>query len=228
MVEPRRSLSHDVTALLSRMRCPGSHVFESRQLRENCPSPPVGSAAAISISYDAGMPDKAKTMSDSALVDASPEAVMAWWFHSDRWEEFRDRLERPGARDVSVSGSRHGDIAVLKTAYRNRRDKNVHQRQERRLTPEGMAPPSGDRFVAQSTDILIKETQSGREITRTCAGRIEFIPQSDGSTQVVSVHRHVLTGGTWAERLGTRRGDGALQSRQFAELIDDCHAAVSS
>jgi hypothetical protein len=174
------------------------------------------------------MPNKAKTTSDSARVDASPEAVMVWWFHPDRWEEFRDRLERSGARDVSVSGSKDGDIVVLNTAYRNRLGKSVHQRQERRLTPEGKAFPSGDRFVAESTDILIKETQSGREITRTCAGRIEFIPQSDGSTQVVSVHRHALTGGTWAERLDNRRGGGALQSRQFAELIDGCRAAVSS
>jgi hypothetical protein len=166
-------------------------------------------------------------MSDSALVDASPQAVMAWWFHPDRREEFRDRLERSGARDVSVSGSGHGDIAVMNAVYQNRRGKSVRQRQERRLTPEGIAPASGDRFVAESTDIMVKETQSGREITRTCAGRIEFIPQSDGSTQVVSIHRHVLTGGTWAERLGNRRGDGALQSRQFAELIDGCRAAVA-
>jgi hypothetical protein len=187
---------------------------------------------AVAISYDAWMPDKCpdkeKTMSDSALVDASPEAVMAWWFHPDRSEEFRDRLERSGARDVSVSESIHGDIAVLNVDYRNRRGKSVHQRKERRLTPEGMAPRNGDRFVAESTDILIKETQRGREITRTCAGRIEFIPQSDGSTKVVSIHRHVLSGGTWGERLGNQRGDADLQSRQFAELIDGCRAAVSS
>jgi hypothetical protein len=167
-------------------------------------------------------------MSDSGRVDASPKAVMAWWFHPDRREEFRDRLERSGARDVSVSGSRDGDTAVLETAYRNRQGKRVRQRQERRLTPEGLAPPSGDSFVAESTEITIKETQSGREITRTCVGRLEFIPQSDGSTQVVSVHRHALTGGRWAERLGNRRGDGTVQSRQFAELIDGGRAAVSS
>ena len=143
---------------------------------------------------------------------------MAWWFHPDRWEEFRDRLERSGARDLFVSGSRDGDTAVLEVAYTNRQGRSVHQRQERHLTPDGMAPPSGDRFIAESTDIMTKETQSGREITRTCAGRIEFIPQFDGSTQVVSVHRHALTGGTWAERLGNRRGDGALQSRQFAGI----------
>ncbi len=182
----------------------------------------------LSNPYDAGMPDKAKTMSDSARVEASPEAIMAWWFHPDRSQEFRDRLERSGASDVSVSDTRYGDIAVLNAAYRNRRGKSVHQRKERRLTPEAMAPLSGDRFVAESTDILVKETQSGRQITRTCAGRIEFIPQSDGSTQVVSVHQHALTGGTWAERLGNRRGDAALQSRQFAELIDGCRAAMSS
>ncbi len=75
---------------------------------------------------------------------------------------------------------------------------------------------------------MTKETQNGREITRTCSGRIEFIPQSDGSTQVVSVHRHALTGGTWTERLINRRGDGALQSRQFEELIDGCRSEMSS
>jgi hypothetical protein len=129
---------------------------------------------------------------------------------------------------VSVSGSRDGDTAVLEAEYSNRQGRRVHQRQERRLTPEGMAPLSGDRFVSESKDIMIKETQSGRELTLTCAGRIEFIPQTDGSTQVVSVHRHALTGGTWAERFGNRRGDGALQNRQFAELIDGCRAAVTS
>jgi hypothetical protein len=173
------------------------------------------------------MPAEARIMSDSGRIDASPEAVMAWWFHPDRREEFRERLERSGARDVSVASSREGDTAVLEVAYRNRRGRSVHQRLERLLTPEGMAFPNGDRFVAESREILTKESQSGREITRTCGARIEFVPQSDGSTQVVSLHRHSLKGGTWAERLGNRRGDAAVQSRQFAELIDGCRAGVS-
>jgi len=119
-------------------------------------------------------------------------------------------------------------ITVLTTTYVNRRGNRVHHRQERSLTSDGTAPPSGDRFVSESTEVMTKETQSGHEITRTCDGRTEFIPKSDGSTEVVSVHRHALAGGTWAERLGNRKGDRALQGRQFAELIEGCRAAMTS
>ena len=148
---------------------------------------------------------------------------MAWWFHPGRSQEFRGRIERSGARDVSVTASFENGITVLTTSFVNRLGNRVHQRQERSLTSDGTAPPSGDRFIAASIEVMTKETQSGHEITRTCEGRTEFIPRPDGSTEVVSAHRHVLAGGTWAERLGNRRGI----ERFRAALIEGCRAAMT-
>jgi hypothetical protein len=174
-----------------------------------------------------GMPVNPRPIMDSAVVNADAQAVMAWWFHPDRWDDFRNRLERTGAREVSVTGSMEDDVTVVTISFVNPRGRRVHQRRERRLTSDGTAPRKGDRFVVETDEVMTKETQSGRGITRTCEGRTEFIPNADGSTEVVSVHRHALAGGTWAERLGNRRGDRTLQGRHFAELIESCRAATS-
>jgi hypothetical protein len=173
------------------------------------------------------MPGKTRTILNSGSVAAAPATVMAWWFHPDRSEDLRDRLNRVGARDVSVDVSQEGDIRVVTTSYVNNRGNKVHSRRERPLTSEGTAPPSGDRFISESIEVLTMETRSGHKLTRTCNGRMAFIPQPDGSTEVVSIHRHALVGGTWAERLGAQKGDGKLQTRQFAEVIESCRAATS-
>ncbi len=168
-----------------------------------------------------------KTIRNTGVVNASPQAVMVWWFHPDRRQEFRDRIERSGGRDVSVVASMEGDLTVTTTTFVNKGGHQVRERQERRLTSEGTAPPNGSRFIAESTEVMTREGPGGHEATRTCQGRMEFVPRPDGSTEVISLHKHVVTGGTFGGRLRYRRVDPAVQSRQFAEMIELCRAALT-
>jgi hypothetical protein len=59
-----------------------------------------------------------------------------------------------------------------------------------------------------------------------CEGRLEFVSQPGGSTEVCIEHDHMLTGGNWGTRRSIRVSDPTNEDRLFREMITRCQAAL--
>jgi hypothetical protein len=151
---------------------------------------------------------------------------MSWWFDPARSNDFQDRIEKTGATDFSLTVSTAHGIRVRTMMWKDRRGWVHHHQSELRLDPGGLAPRSGDRFIAPASETVSFLSPRGTKIGFSCTGRIEFVPQADGSTQAVIVHTHTTAGGSWFQRRYIRRSD---QTRQLdEEWIARCRAAVES
>jgi hypothetical protein len=64
----------------------------------------------------------------------------------------------------------------------------------------------------------------GQRMTLRCEGRLEFISQPGGSTEVNVEHDHTLTGGNWATRRAIWLSDLTNEDRLFKEMIARCQA----
>jgi hypothetical protein len=167
------------------------------------------------------------SLETAATVGASPERVMAWWFSSDRKNDFRDRIERTGAKDFSLTESTQEGVRVRDATWKDRRGWVHHHRTEWHLDPDGKAPRRGDRFIAPGNDAVSFQHPRGRKIVLTCTARIEFVPQTNESTEIVVVHSHNTAGGTWIQQRAIRKSDLKNCTRQFDDAIARCRAAVS-
>ena len=163
-----------------------------------------------------------------ATVNASPERVMRWWFSPERQNDFRDRIEKTGATDFSLSASSTDGIRVRTSTWKDRRGWVHHHRTEWHLDPDGMAPHRGDRFIAPGSDTVSFEHPRGRKIGFPCTARIEFVPDTNGSTEIAVIHSHETTGGTWIQQRAIRSWDLKKgTTRQFDESIARCRAAMT-
>jgi hypothetical protein len=118
----------------------------------------------------------------AGMVNASAERVMAWWFHPDRRAEFQDHIEKAGGRDVSVTQSMSDGVRIRIVNFKDRRGWVQRHQVETRLAPDGIPARDGDRFVAPGGDVVSYSPPSGGEITITCIGQVEFIPQVSAVT----------------------------------------------
>lgn len=166
------------------------------------------------------------TYQTAGIVNASPERIMAWWYHPDRRAEFQDRLETAGHLDVSVTESMSDGVRVWIVCFKDRRGWVQHHQIETHLTPDGTATRDGDRFIAPSGDVVNYDTPDGQTLTTTCTGQIEFIPQASGESEISVVHHHKLVGGSWLRRWSMRRSEPRNSDRVFQESIIRCQAAV--
>ena len=152
---------------------------------------------------------------------------MSWWFHPDRGDDLRKRLEESGNTDVSVTESTTTDgVRVRAARWKGSKGWDHHQRTETTLDPSGMAARSDHIYVAEASDVVSYESPSGQKLTTTCSGRVEFIPLASGQTTIRVVHHHVLVGGSWVERRSHRRAEQLYTERVFRERIARCQAAV--
>jgi hypothetical protein len=152
---------------------------------------------------------------------------MAWWYHPDRREDFRKRIEGTGARDFSLTESTTDGMRVRTAQWKDRRGGEQRHYIETRLGPTGMAARSGDRFIAPGRDVVTYQPPWRRSVTVSCNGRIEFIPRSSGETEIRAFHDHTMTGGLWLQHWCFRKCSPKAQERQFVEQIDRCRAATS-
>jgi hypothetical protein len=130
----------------------------------------------------------------SQLTEVNPEDVMAWWLHTDLSDEWRARLEGRGAFNFSTSSDTTMDGPRTRTTqYIDRKGWVHYVHNEKQLNPDGKATRSGDRFFISLTDV--HRLQFGKKkLTLTSNGRIEFVPQAKGNTEVRMVLNLILEG----------------------------------
>lgn len=160
----------------------------------------------------------------SGIVNAGPERVMSWWFDPARGNDFRDRIEKTGATDFSLTASTTDGVRVRTMTWKDRRGWVHHHQTEWHLDPSGLAPRSGDRFIVPASETVSFQFPHGTKIGFSCTARMEFVPQADGSTQVVVIHSHAAAGGSWFQQRFIRRSDRTRQSDE--KTIARCRAAV--
>ena len=151
---------------------------------------------------------------------------MSWWFDPARRNDFRDRIEKTGATEFSLMESTTDDVRVRTITWKDRRGWAHQHQSELRLDPSGLAPRSGDRFIASGHETVSFQHPRGTKLGWSCIARIEFVPQAGGSTHVVVIHSHTTAGGSWFQRRLVRKFDGTRQSDE--EHIVQCRAAVES
>jgi hypothetical protein len=162
----------------------------------------------------------------SGIVDATPEAIMIWWFHRDRADDVLKFAEKIGATETSSTQEMEGEVRIRTYQWKNRRGWTFRHKTEAQLTPEGLAARRDDRFVADLGDVMTYRTPRGTEMTQACAGRIEFLPLADGSTKVKAVHNHTLDGGKWLWRVGTENRERSNTLALFRDYIARCQKSV--
>jgi hypothetical protein len=161
----------------------------------------------------------------SATVNASPESVMAWYFHPDRKDDLRNYFEKTG-RDLTLTESINDGMRVRDLKW-NHRGWEHHQHIETRLFQTGLPERTGDRFVVPGTDVTRHQSPVGQEITVSCNARVEFIPVPSGGTEIRAIHDHTMTGGMWLQQLSLRRSSRKYTERFDTHWIDQCRAATT-
>jgi hypothetical protein len=73
---------------------------------------------------------------------------MAWFFHPDRFDEFKKHIERLATGEYSVNQSTDDGVSVRVASWKNKRGWDYHHHIETKLAVDGMAAREGDRFVA--------------------------------------------------------------------------------
>lgn len=162
----------------------------------------------------------------SGIVNASPERVMSWWFDPARRNDVRGRIEKTGATDLSLTVSTTDGVRVRTMTWKDRRGWVHHHQSEWHLDHGGLAPRSGDQFIVLASETVSFQHPRGTKIGFSCTGRILFVPQVGGSTQVAVVHSHTTDGGNWFQRRYIRRSDQTSQLDE--DWIALCRAAVES
>jgi hypothetical protein len=165
---------------------------------------------------------RAKTWSIrlAEVVDAAPERVMAWWFDPDRKDDLERRIVGRGATDFALSESIADGRNIRTITFRNARGWDHRHRVERDETPQR----NGGRFIVSIGDVNEMLLPRGQRMTLRCEGRLEFISQPGGSTEVNVEHDHTLTGGNWATRRAIWLSDPTNEDRLFKEMIARCQA----
>jgi hypothetical protein len=158
----------------------------------------------------------------SGIVNANPEAVMAWWFHPDRAEDFLRSAKKIGAIDAALAESIEDEVRVRTYLWKDRRGWTYRHRMETHLAEDGLAVRTGDHFIAPRGDVESYKSPTGAEMTKTCVGRIAFTPLAEGGTKVWVLHNHSLVGGAWLWRIKMERDDRSNTEAAFRDQIDRC------
>jgi hypothetical protein len=166
----------------------------------------------------------------AATIHASPEAVMAWWFHPDRKDDLQTSMDNVGAHDFLFANSDTDGVRVRTAEWTDRRGWKHHHQIEAHLAPNGVAERQNDRFVAPISDVVTYRRPGGDNDTRTmaCNGRIEFISLAGGDTEVRAFHSHTLTGWPWLQRSSRRKAFRKNTESLFVDSVDRCRAATTS
>jgi hypothetical protein len=162
------------------------------------------------------------------IVHFPPKRVMKWWFHPDRVDDDEIMVEASGASDASVVVSTQDDVRVRTASFISRRRWRQDSRTETHLDLNGLAPRSGDRFVASSASNIEMQSPSGRTMRFQCVAELEFIPTDTEATEVVVTHRHVLLGGNWLSRQQIWKADLESKPREFRDRIRICEAELQA
>jgi hypothetical protein len=164
----------------------------------------------------------------SGIVNTSPEAVMAWWFHPDRAKDFLAFAEKIGAIDAAFSELIEDGVRVRTYLWKDRRGWSYRHRHETHLSQDGMAPRIDDHFIATGSGVVGYKSPTGAETTMTCFERTAFSPLAAGGTKVRAVHEHSLAGGAWLRRIKMERPDRANTQAAFRDWIDRCSKTEGS
>jgi hypothetical protein len=159
-------------------------------------------------------------------VNASPDAVMEWWYDPERLEERRTRLEETGS-NVSLEVEDVDGIRVTTSHLKDRRGWRQSHRVESHLGPNGRPAQQGDRYIARSRDVARYKPPLGKGVAVSCEGQIEFIPQATGGTEIVVTHRHSVSGGLKNWQRSIAKGEHVNTATQFQETLGQCQAALA-
>ena len=162
----------------------------------------------------------------TGTVETDLERVVAWWFHADRSEEQREQFGLFAAGEVSLEQSVVDGVRIRDFRWKSRQGRHLHHHIETTLTDDGTPAREGDRFVVPRSLVFTSESPSGPNMTRACNGRIEFIEQVDGTTEIRFTHQHTLVGGNRIEQWSHRRSERATSARSFRKTVAQCQAEL--
>jgi hypothetical protein len=165
------------------------------------------------------------TFSQTGIIDARPEDVIAWWFDPSRRVARLDKLERSAVGDVTVNESTEEGFKIRDLHYMDRRGWTHHHHVVTVLTPEGITERDGDRLFVLFSDDHNLLSAWGKKRRIVCNARFECIPQASGRTEVTLTHKHVGESGGRLERWKRRRCEHAYD-RAFREQFDLCQDAI--
>lgn len=146
---------------------------------------------------------------------------------SDRKDDFRDRMGLTNVADFDVTQSiDESGLQVRVARWRDRRDWIHQHRTERQLGTDQLGRPSDGKFLVPVVEEVSFESPTGQKMIVSCNGRIEFIPNGNGATEVVMIHNHTLHGGNSIQRRKLRKADQNGQSALLQKQIEQCEAAL--
>jgi hypothetical protein len=160
----------------------------------------------------------------TGTVDTALERVVAWWFDADRSEEQREEFGLIAAGEVSLERSVVDGVTIRDYRLKSRQGRHLHHHIEATLSDDGTPAREGDRFVVPRSGVFTSESPSGPNMTRVCNGRIEFIAQVGGTTEIRTTHQHTLVGGNRIEQWSHRRSERATSARSFRRTVARCQA----
>jgi hypothetical protein len=160
------------------------------------------------------------------VIEASPDFVMAWWFHQDRTEEVRQFMESSVGAEVSLTKVTTDEARTSTFRYRDAKGWDHIQYVEIRLTGVMLPELHGDRYVVPVIDLMTFEHPESKQRSVACSGRIEVRPVVGGHTEVTVVHDHTITGFRVLRRRPFLESTREKTEAAFKATIDRCRIAA--
>jgi len=168
------------------------------------------------------------TIRMTAKVRADPHSVVAWFEHPDRIEEALAEMAKRGLIDCSVENSFTKSVRI-----RDIRGKNssgsavVHIRAESELGPDGRVGTwSGDRFLVVGHGFNYEQSAVGGKQTKHWDDTMEFLPTSEGATEIIHTHNQRFLDPRWYEWLLPPISERARKNRALREKASRCEATL--
>ena len=135
----------------------------------------------------------------TGTVETDLERVVAWWFHADRSEEQREEFGLFAAGEVSLERSVVDGVRIRDFRWKSRQGRHLHHHIETTLTDDGTST-RGRSYCRAAERCIHLRVALRAKYDKACNGRIEFIAQVDGTTEIRFTHQHTLVGGNRIEQ----------------------------
>lgn len=139
---------------------------------------------------------------------AHPSPVAKWFTAPQRWNETVDSIRKQdGVSDLNEQTWEGNGLRIRELRWTCRHGRQGSLRLETVLGPDGVLLPVENGFEVRREQITRTHRQRAREVEVSYTSVFEFrgFPTLTGSladlTEVVAVHRQLVTGGPWWERV---------------------------
>jgi hypothetical protein len=163
----------------------------------------------------------------TAHVCADIRSVVDWYLDPVQKEAVIAEMEELGRTNYSVDDTFTDSVRIRDIRWSTPMGESMYQTIETELGPDGR-PGSwiGERFRVVGHEVNRSTYSATREDVVDCNYTMEFVPDGDNATKIISTHHHLNVDSRWYERLLPPIAARAAMQRNMRRRALRCEQAL--